>query len=186
MNLKNQKSIKDSPLPLFGLNVPLNIEFNSRSRERAVLKKDCIQIYLSQTKSENDINHKIQQHTEKLLRSLLYDMIFSRLQKYSAISGFKYKNLRIKKMKSRWGSCSSMGNLNFNIGLSLVPIRILDYVVVHELCHLKELNHSTKFWNEVGKLLPSYKSDRKWLRDNELRILSYFYNFESFQMVGEE
>jgi predicted metal-dependent hydrolase len=168
------------------LNVPLNIEFNSQNRERAVLRKDCIQIYLCQTKSDIEIDNKIQHHTEKLLRSLLYDMIYSRLEKYTSISGLQYKNLRIKKMKSRWGSCSSMGNLNFNIGLSLVPIRILDYVVVHELCHLKELNHSTRFWNEVGKLLPSYKSDRKWLRENELRILSYFYNLETFQLIGEE
>ena len=62
--------------------------------------------------------------------------------------------------------CSSKGNLNFNCLLALVPPDVLDYIVVHELCHRKELNHSERFWTEVGKVLPDYKIRKKWLKDN--------------------
>ena len=72
--------------------------------------------------------------------------------------------------KSRWGSCSAKGNLNFNCLLMRAPEEILDYVIVHELCHRKEMNHSDRFWAEVEKVMPSYKERRKWLKDhgNEL------------------
>jgi predicted metal-dependent hydrolase len=68
--------------------------------------------------------------------------------------------------KSRWGSCSGKGNLNFNCLLMRTPDEIIDYVVVHELCHLKEMNHSPRFWAEVEKIFPDYKERRKWLKDH--------------------
>ena len=74
----------------------------------------------------------------------------------------------IKDVKSRWGSCSSKRNLNFNWWLIMAPMEVLDYVVVHELCHLKEMNHSKDFWVLVEGILPDYKERRKWLRDCRL------------------
>ena len=80
--------------------------------------------------------------------------------------GVTYGRVTVRAQRTRWGSCSSKGNLNFNCLLALVPTEVFDYVMVHELCHLKEMNHSAKFWAEVEKQLPNYKTCRKWLKDH--------------------
>ncbi len=77
-----------------------------------------------------------------------------------------YHKITIKNQKRRWGSCSSARNLNFNWRLVMMPEAVLDYVVVHELCHLRQMNHSEKFWKEVEKVLPDYKVQKKWLEKN--------------------
>ena len=89
-----------------------------------------------------------------------------RVRKYAAIIGVTVGRITIRNQKTRWGSCSSKGNLNFNCLLMLCPEEIRDYVVVHELCHRKELNHSTRFWNEVARVMPDYAVRRKWLKEN--------------------
>lgn len=84
---------------------------------------------------------------------------------YAPIVGVSYGRITIRNQKTRWGSCSCKGNLNFNCLLMLAPPEVIDYVVVHELCHRKEMNHSTAFWNEVAKVLPDYKMPKKWLKN---------------------
>lgn len=89
-----------------------------------------------------------------------------RVRKYAAIIGVTVGRITIRNQKTRWGSCSSKGNLNFNCLLMLCPEEVRDYVVVHELCHRKELNHSPRFWNEVARVMPDYAVRRKWLKEN--------------------
>lgn len=93
-----------------------------------------------------------------------------RLPLFSSAMGVSYGKVSIRDQKTRWGSCSGKGNLNFNWKLSLVPDEILDYVAVHELAHRIEMNHSANFWREVEKILPDYRERRKWLRDNGGRL----------------
>jgi predicted metal-dependent hydrolase len=95
-----------------------------------------------------------------------------RLAAYNTRYGYRYGRVSIKEQKSRWGSCSRLGNLNFNWRLLLAPLPVLDYVVVHELCHLKEMNHSARFWQLVARTCPTYATQRRWLRQHghELRI----------------
>ena len=76
------------------------------------------------------------------------------------------KTIAIRNQTSRWGSCSGKGNLNFNCLLMLAPPEVLDYVVVHELCHRKEMNHSAKFWAEVARVMPDCPAQRAWLKEN--------------------
>jgi len=78
--------------------------------------------------------------------------------------GFQYNLARIKDMRSRWGSCSSKKNLSFNLKLTYFKPEVIDYVIVHELCHLKEMNHSKNFWMLVESILPNYKMYRKELK----------------------
>lgn len=85
---------------------------------------------------------------------------------YASLMGITYGRITIRNQKTRWGSCSEKGNLNFNCLLMLAPEEVLDYVVVHELCHRKEMNHSRKFWSEVEMILPDYKKQRNWLKEN--------------------
>ena len=93
-----------------------------------------------------------------------------RVQELAALMGADYNRVSIKSLKSRWGSCSAKRNLNFNCLLALCPSEVVDYVIIHELCHLKELNHSKKFWAEVSKYCPDYKAQKLWLKlhGNEL------------------
>ncbi|MCM1135266.1 MAG: M48 family metallopeptidase [Clostridium sp.] len=76
-----------------------------------------------------------------------------------------FHTIRIKDQKSRWGSCSSKGNLNFNWRLIMAPEPVCDYVIIHELCHLVHMNHSAEFWALVGSICPEHKQYRKWLRE---------------------
>lgn len=80
--------------------------------------------------------------------------------------GVSYQAVRIRHQKTRWGSCSSKGNINLNALLMCTPEHVQDYVVVHELCHLKQMNHSPLFWQEVAAVLPDYKKSYRWLKEN--------------------
>ena len=93
-----------------------------------------------------------------------------RVRHFAGQMGERYKNITIKNQKKRWGSCSSDRNLNFNWRLMMMPEEIIDYVVVHELCHLKQMNHSKAFWDEVEKILPNYKIRKKWLDEQSISL----------------
>jgi predicted metal-dependent hydrolase len=80
--------------------------------------------------------------------------------------GLVLENVRIGDQRSRWGSCSSSGRLSFSFRVWMAPQEVLDYVVIHELAHLKVRDHSGKFWNEVARVCPDYERQRRWLREN--------------------
>ena len=85
---------------------------------------------------------------------------------YASLVGVDYGRITIRTQRTRWGSCSAQGNLNFNCLLMLTPDDVIEYVVVHELCHRKEMNHSARFWAEVERVIPNYRESRRWLREN--------------------
>jgi predicted metal-dependent hydrolase len=91
-------------------------------------------------------------------------LVRERLEHYNHVYGYRYQKIFIRNTRSRWGSCSSKGNLNFNYKIALLPGELADYIVVHELCHLREFNHSPKFWGLVAQTVPHYKELRGRLR----------------------
>lgn len=114
---------------------------------------------------EKALHDWYQSQAEKILKD--------RVEYYSRFIAEQAGTVRIKEQKSRWGSCSAKGNVNLNWRLLLAPQEVLDYVVVHELAHLKFMNHSRDFWNHVAEILPDYKQWDSWLKQNGAYLMQY-------------
>lgn len=106
----------------------------------------------------------------KWYRQRFAEIIKEKFEKYSLQIKAAPHKVAIKDQKTRWGSCSKKGNINLNWRLIMAPDDIIDYVVVHELCHLKVMNHSKDFWNLVKSVLPNCRESRKWLKENGIRL----------------
>jgi predicted metal-dependent hydrolase len=95
-------------------------------------------------------------------------LITERVVYFSSLYGFSYKKISIRNTKTRWGSCSSSGSLSFHYKLLFLPPSVRDYVIVHELCHTKEMNHSNAFWALVEGISPDYRISKKYLKEYSL------------------
>jgi predicted metal-dependent hydrolase len=93
-------------------------------------------------------------------------LVHNKIAQWNAHYNFDYNRVSIRQARTRWGSCSSKGNLSFNYKIIFLPEELQDYLIVHELCHLQEMNHSKNFWNLVGETIPDYKELRKKLKNN--------------------
>ncbi len=108
---------------------------------------------------------------EKELRERAKSVLAQRTAYFARQIGVTYGRITVRDQKTRWGSCSQTGNLNFNFRLILAPLEVLDYVVVHELCHRRQMNHSAQFWQEVAQVLPDYRKRKAWLTENGWRLM---------------
>ena len=109
---------------------------------------------------------------QKALEKQAAQVLPSKVQHFAAVIGVSYGRITIRGQRTRWGSCSAKGNLNFNCLLMLCPEEVMDYVVIHELCHRKEMNHSPAFWAEVETYCPDYRIHRKWLKENGASLIA--------------
>ena len=109
---------------------------------------------------------KLSEEELAALKKRARNVFLARAVYFAPLVGVRYGCVSIRSQRSRWGSCSRQGNLNFNCLLLLAPMEVLDYVVVHELCHRLEMNHSARFWAEVERVLPDYRTARAWLKQN--------------------
>lgn len=108
---------------------------------------------------------------EQVYRDQAKNIFNARVDYFAKQLGVKVNQIRVKSQKTRWGSCSSRGNLNFNWHAIIAPPEVIDYLVVHECCHLVHMNHSKEFWALVETLSPNYKENRKWLKNHNTQIL---------------
>lgn len=99
-----------------------------------------------------------------------YNLVLEKIEQFNKIYQVSYNKINIKNQKTRWGSCSRKGNLNFNYKIALLSNELVDYIVVHELCHLKEFNHSKRFWALVEKTIPNYLELKNNLRKNRVTL----------------
>ena len=144
-------------------------------------KEDWIQLHLKKMEllrqkqeQEAGVPQRSPMSAEELqnLMQRAREVILPRVAYFAGQMGVTYGRITIRNQKTRWGSCSQAGNLNFNCHLAEMPEEILDYVVVHELCHRRQMNHSRLFWTEVEKILPDYQIRRKWLKENGRKYLT--------------
>lgn len=144
-----------------------------------VLKnEEWILKHLDKYKKKQQELQNIQKLTNEEITELAdkaMEYIPERVKFYAPLVGVDYGRITIRNQKTRWGSCSSKRNLNFNCLLMLTPPEVIDSIVVHELCHIKEMNHSQKFYNEVLRVYPEYNKWNKWLKENGSKIMHRMY-----------
>lgn len=136
------------------------IEAFLKEKEAWIMKKILYfqknpRLVISDGSNEDFLRHKKSAHT----------LVVKRLEFFNQYYGFSWNKVTIKNVITRWGSCSKKGNLNFSYKLTLLPEYLSDYIVVHELCHLKEMNHGEHFWKLVEKTIPEYKQYRRELKN---------------------
>ncbi len=142
--------------------------------ERAVKNMEKKRLERERYEKEHPLEKLTREELDQLADDALKDLPM-RVRKYAQIIGVQYGRITIRCQKTKWGSCSAKGNLNFNCLLLRAPENVRDYVVIHELCHRKEMNHSPRFWAEVDKVMPDYKVHKKWLRDHGGELMGLVY-----------
>lgn len=154
--------------------VPLYVSDNEIEK-MVISKSKWIDEHMLKVQSTVDERSKLEKITFEQVKELAdqaVEYIPKRVKYYAEKENFVYNKITIKNLVSRWGSCSTKGNLNFNCLLMLTPDYVIDYIVVHELCHLREMNHSEKFWAEVEKIMPDYQRAELWLKQNGGNLIS--------------
>lgn len=134
-------------------------------KSRWVLEK--VDFYSDLIKNQPKIYSDMDNST---LQAKALELVQKKVKRYNRKLGFKFHEINIKDQKTCWGSCSKKKNLNFNWRIVLLPDHLADYIVVHELCHLKEFNHSRQYWNLVASILPNFEELAKDLKSKGLMV----------------
>ena len=141
--------------------------FNMVNMEKFIMEKsDWIRQKINYFKKRkfNSILAKSNKGECRKLKLQARELAENRIAYFNQIYDFRYNKISIRNQKTRWGSCSKKGNLSFNYKIALIPENIADYIIVHELCHLQEFNHSSKFWSLVAKTIPNHEEIRRKLK----------------------
>tara|TARA_B110000467_G_scaffold22741_1_gene20236 strand:+ start:3204 stop:3881 length:678 start_codon:yes stop_codon:yes gene_type:complete len=143
----------------------LKLNITSIKGERSCINDCEIKIVLK----KNDINNssKIKIELEKIYKKYAFQILKEKTFSIADSLNVNPKRIKVRSYKRRWGSCSHDKNISYNWKLIMAPEKIINYVIVHELCHLIHFNHSRDFWNSVSDTLPDYKSSKEWLKLNQ-------------------
>jgi predicted metal-dependent hydrolase len=150
-----------------GRDYPLEITRSERKRPTLKLLKDSFWLSAPKGSEGAAFRSQTKKAFEAFYRKRAKVYLWQRTRYYANILGAKFADIRIKDTKTRWGSCSSLGNINYSWRLILTPPEVLDSVVAHEVCHLIHQHHKKTFWELLYRLYPSYKKDHHWLVVNK-------------------
>lgn len=168
-----------SMLFLFGQLVTLHITFAKQARiflAEGTNNLEVLHIVLAernQKKLSNDalLAMAVKKHIEQYFKQQAEELIPLKVATYSQLTSLKPTSIKIRQYRARWGSCDNCGELSFNYLLMMLPTHVIDYVIVHELCHLQHLNHSKGFWQLVAKYFPNYIQAKQWIKTNQSALL---------------
>lgn len=157
--LEKREMKNGSKFWFLGKELELEIIKTNKVIQSSKIENERIIVFVS---SDDVVKDKIMNLYKGEARKVLNE----RTDVYSKVIGVNPNKIFIKDQKTLWGSCSSRKNINYNYRIIMAPIEIVDYIVVHELCHLIHMNHSKSYWNTVQSILPDYEERRKWLKSN--------------------
>jgi predicted metal-dependent hydrolase len=165
-----EKELKSGDtVPYLGRDMELVKRENHSGTDSIILEGDTLTV-----SSELFKNDTLELAFEQWYRTEAAKVISERIDKLSSQMGISYKQISIRGQKTRWGSCSRKRSLNFNWKLIMAPEPVIDYVIIHELAHLKEMNHSKKFWELVAQYCPTWREHKKWLKQHEAHLTARF------------
>ena len=147
-------------LYILGEKVPLKIVKWEANKLQLNYNKEEIIISMNKNIKEEELRSFVKVWYKKIAKNYLINLTAELARK----NNFEINNVRVKDVKTRWGSCSSKRNINLNYKIIMAPKEVIEYVIIHELCHLKQMNHSEKFWKEVSNILPNYKMQLEHLK----------------------
>jgi len=175
--LKKQKESEKEELferrtvPLKGDNILFNTKELNIKTTRVKLIGQSLELEIPKGFNDIDRNILLGETLKKFYKRSTADYLEKHVGLYEDLIGVSAINIDVRDQKSRWGSCSSKKNLNFNLRLAMMPEFVIDYIIVHELCHLKEMNHSKSFWGLVRGVYPDFEDAKAWLKQNTLRLM---------------
>jgi predicted metal-dependent hydrolase len=168
--LQDREYVTGERMKFLGDYYNLNIIEGDYKSCSAVFEKREFSIYINNEIEDSYRRFIIKEVLVKLYREIAKRFLQERSNYFANILNVKPAKITIKEQKSVWGSCSSKGNINYNWKIIMAPIAVVDYIVVHELCHLRQPNHSQDFWKLVESVLPDYKIRKNWLKDNGITL----------------
>ena len=153
-------------LPYRGLNLTICIEEHEQKTIRVCLLQDSLQIHLPGITPRDKRSDYIKEVLIFWYKNQARKIFREKLNYYAGLMGVAFRDLRVKEQKTKWGSCSSLGNINLNWKVIMAPEYVIDYLIIHELAHLKYLNHSPDFWKTVAAYMKDFRQGQKWLQDH--------------------
>lgn len=170
---------QNSRLFLFGRLTTLHISFAKKSsilltedfNQQQILSIALAERNKKKLSNSEQISSVVKKHIEQYFKQQAEDIIPQKVALYSQLTSLIPASIKIRQYRSRWGSCNNRGELSFNYLLMMLPNYVIDYVIVHELCHLQHLNHSKAFWQLVAKHFPNYRQAKQWVKSNQSALL---------------
>jgi predicted metal-dependent hydrolase len=160
--------LRENSVSYLGEDSPIYTIKHNKTTTSAEKTEEGFYLYIEKDISEEDYLFRKEYTFKKLFKIIARSVLTEKADYYSKITGYSYNDIRIKEQKTMWASCSSKRNLNFNWKLITLKEELIDYVILHEICHLKHMNHSKDFWKTVEKHMPDYKTKKKTLKNKIL------------------
>jgi len=158
-------------IPYLGQNLVIKLEIVPFGASRVSLTNESLKLCLPA--STENIEATARDRIVSWLKSQARKTLCSEIETQRQLYGFSYKSISLKDTRSRWGSCSQRGNLNFNWRLIMAPESVLRYVVIHETAHFEHMNHSSNFWNLVEQRCPTFQKEKSWLKNHGASLINW-------------
>lgn len=166
-----QKTYEDAEEFLFlGKSYPIKVVVDESCQGVSITLREEEESYLEIIVAEHDLE-VIRKALTKFYKQQCKKIVESRVRTYQTHFKKKPKSIKISSNKKHWGSCSSLRDITFNWRLAMAPIKVIDYVVVHEMCHMVHMNHDRSFWRLVGKHIPDYEVQQEWLKQSHWKMV---------------